>query len=65
MWRRSGRKMLYPDGRLQEVGCSVDRDGVSTMVRLFADPADAAYNYTRDVHYCSGAALLVRAQRTG
>ena len=60
-----GPKMLYPNGRLQEAGCAVDRDGVSTMVGLFADPGDAAYNYTRDVHYCSGAALLVRRSELG
>lgn len=55
-----GPKMLYPDGRLQEAGCTIDQDGVSTMVGLFADPADPAFNYSRDVHYCSGACLLVR-----
>jgi GT2 family glycosyltransferase len=60
-----GPKMLYPNGRLQEAGCSVDRDGVSTMVGLFANPGEAAYNYTRDVHYCSGAGLLVRRSELG
>ncbi|MEA2745583.1 MAG: hypothetical protein QOG25_3954 [Acetobacteraceae bacterium] len=56
----AGPKMLYPNGRLQEAGCTIDRDGVSTMVGLFADPAKPCFNYDRDVHYCSGAALLVR-----
>jgi GT2 family glycosyltransferase len=60
-----GPKMLYPNGRLQEAGCNVDRDGVSTMVGLFADPSQPCYNYTRDVHYCSGAALLVRRSELG
>jgi O-antigen biosynthesis protein len=60
-----GPKMLYPNGRLQEAGCAVDRDGVSTMIGLFADPGEAAYNYSRDVHYCSGAALLVRRSELG
>jgi O-antigen biosynthesis protein len=60
-----GPKMLYPNGRLQEAGCAVDRDGVSTLVGLFADPRDVAYNYSRDVHYCSGAALLVRRSELG
>lgn len=55
-----GPKILYPNGRLQEAGCAIDRHGVTTMVGLFADPARANYNYDRDVHYCSGAALLVR-----
>ncbi len=57
-----GPKMLYPDGRLQEAGCMIDRDGVTTMVGLFADPAEPGYNYARDVHYCSGACLLVRRE---
>ncbi len=55
-----GPKMLYPDGRLQEAGCTIDRDGVTKMVGLFADPARPSFNYDRDVHYCSGAALLLR-----
>jgi O-antigen biosynthesis protein len=55
-----GPKILYPDGRLQEAGCSLDSDGVSTLIGLFADPSQPAYDYDRDVHYCSGAALLIR-----
>jgi GT2 family glycosyltransferase len=55
-----GPKILYPNGRLQEAGCAVDRDGVTTMVGLFADPDEPRYSFDRDVHYCSGAALLVR-----
>ena len=60
-----GPKMLYPDGRLQEAGCTIDRDGVTTMVGLFSDPADPGYNYARDVHYCSGACLLIRRAELG
>jgi O-antigen biosynthesis protein len=60
-----GPKILYPDGRLQEAGCTLDRDGISTMVGLFADPARPEYNYVRDVHYSSGAALMVRRSEIG
>jgi GT2 family glycosyltransferase len=60
-----GPKILYPDGRLQEAGCTLDRDGISTMVGLFADPTRPEYNYKRDVHYCSGAALMVRRSEVG
>ena len=60
-----GPKILYPNGRLQEAGCAVDRDGISTMVGLFADPDEPRYCYDRDVHYCSGAALLVRRDEVG
>lgn len=55
-----GPKLLYPNGRLQEAGCTVRRDGSSVMVGLFGDPTEPAYNRDRDVAYCSGAALLVR-----
>lgn len=60
-----GPKMLYPNGRLQEAGCTINRDGVTDMVGLFADPAAPCFNYDRDVHYCSGAALLVRRSALG
>jgi GT2 family glycosyltransferase len=55
-----GPKILYPNGRLQEAGCALDRNGVSSMIGLFGDPEEAAYCYDRDVDYCSGAALMVR-----
>jgi len=60
-----GPKILYPNGRLQEAGCAVDRDGGTIMVGLFADPGQPCFSYTRDVHYCSGAALLVRRSEIG
>ena len=60
-----GPKILYPDGRLQEAGCTLDRDGISTMVGLFADPGRPEYNYVRQTHYCSGAALMVRRSEVG
>ena len=60
-----GPKILYPDGRLQEAGCSVNRNGTSAMVGLFGDPAAPAYNFSREVHYCSGAALSIRRSSIG
>ncbi|MBN8905011.1 MAG: glycoside hydrolase family 99-like domain-containing protein [Rhodospirillales bacterium] len=58
-----GPKILYPDGRLQEAGCTIDRNGISSMVGLFTDPQSPSFMYTRDVHYCSGAALLFRREQ--
>ncbi|RXH16962.1 glycoside hydrolase family 99-like domain-containing protein [Bradyrhizobium guangzhouense] len=55
-----GPKILYPNGRLQEAGCSLDVYGASIMFGLFHDPDEAQYTHSRDVDYCSGAALLVR-----
>ena len=60
-----GPKMLYPNGRLQEAGCTVNADGITEMIGLFGDPAKPAFSYDRDVHYCSGAALLVRRTELG
>jgi GT2 family glycosyltransferase len=54
-----GPKILYPDGRLQEAGSMVNRDLSITMVGHGDDPGRARYNYPREVHYCTGACLVV------
>jgi len=58
-----GPKMLYPNGRLQEAGVAVNADLSVTMVGVGGDPTLARYNYLRDVHYCSGACLMVERQK--
>jgi GT2 family glycosyltransferase len=53
-------KLLYPDGRLQEAGSIVWRDG---RVRQYGDgdlPSRPEYNFRRTVDYASAACLLVR-----
>ena len=60
-----GPKLLYPNGRLQEAGCFIRRNGESTMVGLFADPEEGGFCRDRDVTYCSGAALMLRRDAVG
>jgi GT2 family glycosyltransferase len=52
--------ILYPNGRLQEAGCTLRHDGESTMIGLGEDPARPRYGYRREIQYGSGAALLLK-----
>lgn len=56
----AGPKLLYPNGRLQEAGCTIESDGSTTMIGLFQPPERADFDRPRTVDMCSGAALLVR-----
>lgn len=57
-----GARLHYPDGRLQEVGGIVWRDGSAARVGDGKWPTAPLINRPREVDYCSGAALLVRHQ---
>ena len=55
-----GSRLLYPDGRQQEAGAIIFRDGTAWKYGHLADPGRPQYSYVRDADYVSGAALAIR-----
>ena len=58
----AGGKLIWPNGRLQEAGANVWRDGSCEAYGRDGDPAGSEYSFERDVDFCSGAMLLTRRE---
>ena len=56
-----GGKLIRPDGSLQEAGSIIWDDGSCLGYGRADDPFKPEYSYVREVDFCSGACLLVRA----
>jgi len=54
-----GAQLVYPDGRLQESGAMLARDGRGESRGRFAAPDAPAFAWCADVDYVSGAALMI------
>lgn len=61
----AGPMMLYPNGRLQEAGCSIRADASTIMVGVGENPDEPHYNYSREVQYVSGACCMVKTAAIG
>lgn len=57
-----GAKFIYPDGKLQEAGGILFPNLKAWNYGRNQNPHDPRYNYIREIDYCSGACIMLRAE---
>ena len=55
-----GGRLIYPNGRLQEAGCILWKEGNALGYGRNDDPFNYKYSYLKDVYFVSGALLLTK-----
>jgi GT2 family glycosyltransferase len=60
-----GGKIVLLDGRVQEAGCIIRRDGWTVQYGRQASPDDGSVNFRREVDYCSATFLMTPRELFG
>jgi GT2 family glycosyltransferase len=58
----AGARLIYPDGKMQEAGGIIFRDGSGWNYGKDDDADRPEYQYSREVDYCSGACIMMETR---